>query len=363
VIKKIDWYILKKFLTTFAVAILLLTVITIVIDVSEKSDDFIKSGLSLKELIMQYYIGFIPRILTLIFPLFVFISVIFFTSKMAGRTEIVAIIASGTSFRRILRPYFIGAFLLAGLFWVSYRYFIPKANAIYSKFDVKYINKLSSNNTYGTGSTYYFRIDTFSYGQLSYYDTASKRGSNFVLQKIKNNQLIYNLRSENIEWDTATRKWKLTSVVERKIDTMKEEITQYAQMFMALNIKPNEIKKDEYTKDRLTTPELIRFIEREKIKGTEGINDLIVERHKRDATPASIFILTLIAVSVSSRKIRGGSGMHMAVGFIVASLFVLTDRFSTIFATKGSFPPILAAWMPNLVFIIVAIWLYTKAPK
>ncbi len=344
-------------------AILLLTVITIVIDISEKSDDFIKSGLSVKELIMQYYIGFIPRILTLIFPLFVFISVIFFTSKMAGRSEIVAIIASGTSFRRILRPYFIGAFILASIFWLNYRYLIPKANDIYSKFDTKYINRLSTDNGYGSNSTLYFRIDTFSYGQISYYDTASKRGSNFVVQKIKNNQLIYNLRAETIEWDTAKRKWKLTSVIERKIDTLKEELTQNTEMFMNFNFKPNEIKKDEYTKDRLSTPELIKFISREKLKGTEGINDLIVERHKRDATPVSIFILTLIAVSVSSRKIRGGSGMHMALGFIMASLFVLTDRFSTIFATKGSFPPILAAWLPNIIFVFVAIYLYWRAPK
>ena len=362
-LKKIDWYILKKFLTTFVFAILLLSVITVVVDISEKSDDFIKSGLPASQIITKYYFGFLPRIVAMLFPLFVFISVIFFTSKMAGRSEIIAILASGTSFRRMLYPYFLGAAILAGCLWLSYRYLIPKANAIYSVFQTKYIDAGNSYSPFGTTNTIYFKNDTIRYGQVSYYDTASKRGSNFVIQKIQHNKLTYNLRAETLQWDTAKRKWKLFSATERIVDSGGERLKQYDTMFIDLNFKPSEIKKDEYTKDKLSTPELTDFIQKEELRGQEGINDLKVERYKRDATPVAVFILTLMGVSVSSRKVRGGSGFHMALGFIIAALFVMTDRFSTIFSTKGNLSPLIAAWIPNVIFLAVALYLYRRAPK
>ncbi len=360
-LKILDKYIIKKFFATFLYAIILLTFITIVIDISEKTDDFVKSGLSAGQIITRYYIGFIPHIVSMLFPLFVFISVIFFTSKMAGRSEIVAILASGTSFNRFLRPYWIGAFVLALTLWLGYRYITPAANSLRTDFQTRYIDK-GSFTTSSTGALY-FRNDSTHYGQVSYFDTSTKRGSSFVLQHIKNNLLVENLRAEYLIWDTSTNKWLLQSVIIRTIDGTKETIEKKDSLYINLNFKPSEFVKTEFTKDVLTTPELIELIRKEKLRGKEGINDLIVERYRRDASPASILILTLIGVCVSSRKVRGGSGLHLAIGFITAALFILTDRFSTIFSTKGDFPPMLAAWMPNLIFVFVAIYLYIKAPK
>ncbi len=360
-LKIIDRYILKKFFATFLYAIILLTFITVVIDISEKADDFVSSGLSTGEIITKYYIGFIPHIVSMLFPLFVFISIIFFTSKMAGRSEIVAILASGTSFNRFLRPYWIGAFVFAMVLWLGNRYVIPKANILRTEFQTRYIDK--NNYTTNSGSAMYFRNDSTHYGQVSYFDTATKRGSSFILQEIKNNKLVKNIRSEYLIFDTSTNNWLLQSVIVRTINDNKETISSLDSLYIDLNFKPNEFVKTEFTKDVLTTPELSELITKEKLRGKEGINDLIVERYRRDASPVSIIILTVIGVSVSSRKVRGGSGFHIAIGFITASLFILTDRFSTIFSTKGNFPPLLAAWTPNLIFMVVAVILYMRAPK
>jgi lipopolysaccharide export system permease protein len=360
-LKKLDWYILKKFFTTFFFAILLLTFITVVVDISEKADDFVKSGLGAADIFTKYYLGFIPHIVSMLFPLFVFISVIFFTSKMAGKSEIVAILASGTSFNRFLRPYAVGACVLALMLWLSYRYVTPAANKLRTTFQTKYVDRNAGSSS--TNGTVYFRNDATHYGQVSYFDTASKRGSGFVLQKIVGNKMLENIRAEGLVWDTAKRKWRLESVITHRIDSGKETITQQDQLYINLNFKPTEFKKNEYTKDILTTPELVDLIEKETIRGAEGLNEFKVERYHRDATPFSLLILTLIGVSLASRKVRGGSGLHLAIGIITAALFILTDRFSTIFSSKSNFPPMLAAWTPNIIFLVVAIYLFARAPK
>lgn len=360
-LKKLDWYILKKFFTTFIFAILLLTFITVVIDISEKADDFVKSGLGAKDIFTQYYLGFIPHIVSMLFSLFVFISVIFFTSKMAGRSEIVAILASGTSFNRFLRPYAVGASVLALVLWLSYRYITPAANKLRTTFQTKYVDGHSPMAS--TNSTLYFRNDSTHYGQIAYFDTISKRGSGFVLQKVVGNSLVENIRSEGLVYDTTQGKWRLEGVIIHSLDSGRETLRQETEMYVDLNFKPSEFKKDRYTKDILTTPELKELIDRETLRGTEGLNELKVERYHRDATPFSLLILTLIGVSLASRKVRGGSGLHLAVGIVTAALFILTDRFATIFSSKGDFPPALAAWTPNIIFFVVAVYLFAKAPK
>ncbi|AXY78814.1 YjgP/YjgQ family permease [Paraflavitalea soli] len=365
--KILDWYILKKFLTTTLFIALIFSLISVVIDTSEKADDFVKSGLSTYQIIMKYYIGFVPFILSMIFPLMVFIAVIFFTSKMAGRSEIVAILAGGVRFNRLLRPYMIGAFLLGGFFWYATQYLLPKANVIYGNFQATYIDSKSSyeQGEYGKRSrNYYIRIDTNTFAGLRNYDTTTKSASNgFFLDRMKGTQVVYNLRAETVRWDTAKKTWKLENAVERKIDGLTETVRAIPSMDIKLNVKPNEIKPDKYLKDKMTTPELKRFIKAEEVRGTEGLNDFKVARYRRDATPVSVVILTLIGASVACRKTRGGSGLHMATGIITAAIFVVMDKFSLTFSTKGSFPPLLAAWMPNLIFGTIAIWLYRTAPK
>lgn len=361
--KKIDWYIFKNFLVTFAFSILLFTFITVVVDISEKADDFVRSKLSAYEIIKLYYIGFVPHIIALLFPLFVFIAVIYFTSKMAGRSEVVAILASGTSFNRFLRPFFLAGCVLAVILWYGNRTVIPKANDIRVSFQARYVDMNSSYNAlFGERKAVYAQIDPYRYIGMSY-DTTSKAGGNFFLQRIKGNKVDYNLRAETIRWDTAMNKWLLENVVERKINGLREDVTLVPSMHIDINLKPEELKRDQYVKDRLTTPELDRFIELQDKRGIEGLNTLKVERYRRDATPAAVILLTLIGAIVASRKVRGGSGAHLAIGFITCALFILTDRFSTIFSTKGNLHPMLAAWMPNIIFLFIAIYIYRKAPK
>lgn len=345
---------------------MLFTVVAVAVDSSEKTDDFVNTGLSTLEIIKQYYFGFVPFIWGLLFPLFVFIAVIFFTSRMATRSEIIAILASGTSYNRFLRSYFVGGLFLGLLLFFGNRYLIPSANSIKADFQTKYLDKgkqTGQQNQTHCWNCYYLRLDTNTYIGLKTYDTTTKSASSFFLERLKNNKVVYNLRANSIRWDTATRKWRMYNVTERVVDSMREVVRQIPDTALAISLKPDELRKDDYLKDKLNTPELVEFIKREELRGREGLSALKVERYRRTATPAAVLLLTLIGAVIASRKTRGGSGMHLALGIIIAALFIISDRFSTVFATKSNFPPMLAAWLPNIVFAIVAYLLYRRTPK
>jgi lipopolysaccharide export system permease protein len=359
--KKIDRYILGQFVVAFIFCMLLFTVIAIAVDSSEKTDDFVKSGLSTKQIISQYYVGFVPYIWGLLYPLFVFIAVIFITSKMASRSEIIAILASGTTYNRWLSTYIAGGIFFGIILWFTARYEIPKGNEIRSSFQANYIDKNSSTSS---GSfSFYRRIDTNTYMGLRYFDTASKTGNNFFLNRVNKGKLVYNLRADRIQWVPGKKDWKLFNVIERKIDSSSESLREVTEMEMNLNIGPDAFKRDLYLKDNLTTPELVAFIKAEELRGSEGINTLKVERYRRTSTPFSVLLLTIIGAIVAGRKTRGGTGLHLAIGIIIAVSFILFDRFSTVFSTKGNLPPLIAVWIPNFIFSFVALYLYRKAPK
>jgi lipopolysaccharide export system permease protein len=366
-IKIIDKYVLRKFFSTTIFMVLIFSVIAVVIDTSEKADDFVKSGLSSWTILKEYYVGFVAFIFSMIFPLMVFIAVIFFTSKMAGRTEIVAILAGGVHFNRFLRPYMIGALLMGGFFWVATQYWIPMANVLRGNFQATYIDAKSSyeQSKYGERPrNYYIRVDSNTFASLRSYDTTTKSAlGGFSLQRLRGNQVVYNLRADNAKWDTAKKNWKLDNVVERRISGLEEISKVIPDTNLRLNVVPADIRFDKYLKDKMTTPQLNAYIRAEEARGSEGLNEFKVERYRRDATPVSVVILTFIGVVVASRKTRGGSGLHLAMGIITAALFVVMDKFSLTFSTKGSFPPFLAAWMPNIIFMVVAVWLYRVAPK
>jgi lipopolysaccharide export system permease protein len=362
--KILDWYILKKFLTTFIFTMLVITVIAVVIDTEEKADDFVRSGLSGSQIIMHYYIGFIPFIMSMIFPLMVFIAVIYFTSRMAGRTEFVAIMTGGVRYNRMLRPYIIGAVLLSGIFWIASQTWVPRANVIRTDFQTIYVDRNSSYNpNAGSSNSYYLRVDSVTFVGMRYYDTLSKSAGNFFLQKIKDNKVFYNLRAERMQWDTAKKSWKLNNIIERNVNGLTESIRKIDTMHLNLNVTPRELRRDEYMKDKLTTKELDEFIRMEEIRGTEGLNTFKVEKYHRDSTPFSVVIMTMIGAVVASRKVRGGSGLHLAFGIVTAALFVVMDKFAVTFSIKGNMPPMLAAWTPNIIFSIVALWLYIRTPK
>lgn len=364
-IRKLDWYILKKFFTTFFFCMLLFTIIAVAVDSSEHTDDFVKSGLSTREIINQYYLGFVPWIWGLLYPLFVFIAVIFFTSKMALRSEVIAIIAAGTSYNRWLLPYVFGGIIFGTGLWFANRYGIPKANEIKSAFQSTYIDNPTRSNSSSLICTrcFYKRLDSVTYIGIKNYDTATRSASPFFMEKIRNNLVFYNMRAQRIEWDTARKNWKLTGVTERTIDGMKETLKETSSMNLDMPIKPEELRSDEYLKDKLTTPELVKFIETEKLRGREGLEAFEVERHRRTATPVTVVLLTIIGAIIAGRKTRGGSGLHLAIGIGLAALFILSDRFSTVFAVKGEMPPMLAAWLPNLVFLLILFLFYRRAPK
>ena len=358
--KKIDWYIFKKFISTFVFSVVLLTVVSTVIDMSEKTDDFVKSGLSTREILLQYYSGFVPYIISMLFPLFVFISVIFFTSKMANRSEFIAILASGVSLTRILRPYLVGGILLALLLWFGNQYVIPRANEKRTSFEAKYVRSPMSQVT---SRSIYMRVDSFSYCGIRYYDTVSRSGGSFFLETVHDHKVTYNLRADNLAWDTAKKAWRLSGVVERKIDGLKENVAIFPDLYKKYPFTPIDLQRDEYMHSRLTTPELNRMIEMEKLRGSETVKELMMENAHRSATPVAVIILTLIGAIIAVRRIRGGSGVHLAFGIIICAVFILTDRFSTIFSTKGDLNPYLAAWIPIVIFGLLTIYLYKKAPK
>jgi len=362
--KLIDNYILKKFFGTFVFTMLIITIIAVVIDTSEKADDFVRSGLTAKQLITAYYIGFVPFIMSMIYPLMVFIAVIYFTSKMAGRSEFIAILAGGVRYNRLLRPYIVGAVFLSAIFWLASQYWVPRANEIRTDFQAVYVDRNSSYNSDPyRNNNYYLRVDPNTFVGFKYYDTSAKVGSNFFLQRLKGNKVTYNVQAASVRWDPAKKDWKLTGVVERTIDGVRETLDKKDSLHVNLNVQPKELRRDDYLKDKLTTPELHQFIHMEELRGSEGINTFKVELYHRDATPFSVIIMALIGAIMACRKVRGGSGLHLAIGIVLAAIFVVMDKFSVTFSTKGNMPPMLAAWLPNIIFSGVACILYVKAPK
>lgn len=362
--KTLDWFIFKKFFVTFFFCLLALTVIVVIVDLSEKTDDFAKTGLPVKTIITDYYFGFLPRIDAMLFPLFIFIAVIFFTSKMANRSEVIAILSSGISFGRFLRPYLVGGAIFTIFLWWCNQYILPPANQKWATFNAKYIdfNYGGYVNT-STISNKYFKLDSFSYAGIRYYDTTNRTGNNFFIQRFDTTDLVYNLRAMTITWDTATKKWQLNNVVERKINGLYQKLTETPVMHMNFNFKPRDLQRDEYMKDKLTTPELNEFIKLEKLRGSGDVNALMLEKNNRNANPVSVFILTIIGACIASQKIRGGSGFHLAVGFLICVLYILVGRFASVFALKGNFNPIIAAWLPNAAFGILAWYLFKRASR
>jgi lipopolysaccharide export system permease protein len=245
------------------------------------------------------------------------------------------------------------------------QHLIPRANEKWANFEKKYTNLNAAPSA--TRSSYkqnvYFRIDSVTYASIKGYDTISKIGTNLFINRFSNNKLVYNLRAMNFHWDTASKKWQLNSVTEREMGDISEKVTLTESKLASYSFKPIDLRKDDYLKDQMSTPELKRFIAMEKMRGSEMLNTLEVERHNRDAIPASVLILSMIGAILASRKVRGGSGFHLALGVIISVSYILFSRFAVVFATRGNFTPWLASWTPNIFFALLTIYFYRKAPK
>jgi lipopolysaccharide export system permease protein len=330
----------------------------------------VRSGWTAWKIFKDYYLSFIPHIIALLFPLFVFIAVIFFTSKMAGRSEIIAILASGISYNRFLRPFLLTGLGLSLLLAVAASFIVPPAEVKRTFFEDVYVG---SNSTYNQITAHepvlYFKTDSITYNGIHHFDAVNKSGGPFFLYRLPNEKnahgISYNLRSASIRWDTAHGgSWLLQNVVERTFGKNGvEKVAYYPQKKMYFTFDPSELHNDDYAEVKLTTPQLVRRIQRENLRGGEDVNTFKIELYHRFTTPVSVLILTMIGAVIASRRVRGGSGAHLAIGFVLAATFIVMDKFSTVFSTKGNFSPALAAWLPDIIFAIVAIYLYRKAPK
>lgn len=353
----IDRYIIRNFLGTFFFALALILSIAIVFDISEKIDDFIEKEAPLKAVVMDYYLNFIPYFGTLFSPLFIFISVIFFTSRMASRTEIIAILAGGMSYSRMLLPYMIASTGLALLLYLSLNWVIPGSNVKRLEFESRYIK----NRFEYKGRNVHRQISP---GQFIYFDSFNNRegiGYQFSYEKIEEGKLTYKLLAERILWDSLKNKWTLENYFIREIDSMKER-TQSGYRFDTLfAFRPEEFSRRVNYIETMNASELNAFIRREAMRGSEELPFYLVEKHRRIAAPFSTFILTLIGVSISSRKSRSGIGKQIALGLVLSFAYIMFMQISTTFATNGNMPASLAVWIPNIVFGGMAAYLVRKA--
>lgn len=356
--KKLDWYILKKYIGTFFFAISLLIVIIIVFDVSENIDSFMKNQATLKEVVFHYYVPFIPYFINLFIYLFVFISVILFTSKMASHTEIIAMLSSGISFRRFLYPYVLGASMLAIFSFYLGNFLIPKTDTVRRDFKDKYIERLTKSS----GSNIHVQIERGTYVYVGNFDIKKKIAYKFSVEKFENNEMTYKLIADKASFDTINGSWKLTNYVERSLYPQ-ETMNRGKTMDTIMKLQPRDLYNIKEEFEEMNLFEIRNHIKNLELKGADNMLPYEIEMHKRIASPVAIIILTVIGVALSSRKVRGGIGLHIGIGIAIAFSYVLFMEFSRVFALSGILSPMLAAWMPNIIFSIIGVYFLAKAPK
>lgn len=358
--KKLDLYIIKKFLGTFFFSIALIISIAMVFDFSEKIDDFIERSAPWDAIIFDYYLNFIPYFANLFSPLFIFISVIFFTSKLASNTEIISILASGISFRRMLLPYFISASILALISFYFNNFLIPDAN----KSRLEFTNTYVKNPYRNTEKNIHVQLDRESYMYMESYNAFDDLAYKFSLEKFdEDGQLTYKLIADYVKWDSVKNKWSIQNYFERYIDGLNEKVKTGMVKDTSLNILPKDFKTRKSEVESLDYNELNAAIAEQKFKGSKMAVFYEIEKHKRMAFPFASFILTLMGVSIASRKVRGGIGLHIGAGIGLSFTYILFMQISQTFATNGSLSPAFAAWIPNIIYGIIALYLLKKAPK
>jgi lipopolysaccharide export system permease protein len=359
-LKIIDLYIIRKFLGTFVYSIILIIAIAVVFDLSEKIDDFIESSAPVKEVIFDYYMNFIPYFVVLFSSLFTFISVIFFTSKMAYNTEIIAILSSGVSFRRMLLPYFIAASVIVIFAFTLSNFVIPNANKTKLEFEEKYIHKRPQSFN---RKNIHKQVEPGVFVYLESYSTTSRTGYNFSMERFIDGKLTSKVMADQISWDTTDNSWLMRRYYIRDINGMRETITEGNSKDTTITLSPADFERRLNAVEAMSFRELNEFIEVSRMQGETNLIAYLIERYKRTAFPFSTYILTLIGVAVSSRKVRGGIGAQLGAGLAISFTYILFMQFSSQFAIGGSLPPLLAVWLPNMIFAVVALFLYRMAPK
>jgi lipopolysaccharide export system permease protein len=360
-LKIIDAFIIGKYLGTFVYTLALFVVIIVIFDLSEKFDDFLESNLSIWGVLTKYYAGSIPFYVNMLSPLINFIAVIFFTAKMADQTEIVPILSGGVSFKRFLRPYFISAFIIFSANLLSNLYILPYTNRIKNKFENEVVNK---DDPY-TKTNIHMKIDSNTYIFIDNFDNRTNIGYRFVLDKFKGDDLKKKLVADQIAWDSVKRIWKMTNYTVRNIDGLKESMiyAQTKKKDTVLDMTPEDFSVYQNVFESMSGKELSNNIKKERIRGSGVMNDLLFEQYKRWFQPLSAFVLTLIGVALSSRKVRGGVGLPLGIGIILSFAYIVFTQFAKMFSTKGGLPPLPSVLMPTIFFGLLGYYLLRRAPK
>ena len=361
-LKRLDRYIIAKFIGTYIYSIILIISVSIVFDINENLAKFSTYGAPLKAIVFDYYANFVPYFANLFSPLFVFIAVIFFTSKLAGNSEVIAMLAAGVSFKRLMRPYMFSAALIAIVNFGLGAYLIPKGNMVKMEFESKYKNK--KMNTFASNVQLMVAPGTVAF--LQQFDNRSKTGYGFSLDKIENKKLVSHMTASSIQYDSISDTryhWKARGYKIRTLKGLREEIQTGEVIDTMIRMEPMDLVYSDGQSETLTSPELRRFISKQTERGSGNVVNYEVEYHKRIATSFASFILTIIGVSLSSRKRKGGMGLYLGIGLALSFTYILLQTVSSTFAINADTPPLLAAWIPNLLYGVIAYFCYRQAPN
>ncbi len=360
ILKRIDKYIIKKFILTFFIALLLIIAIVIIFDISEKINHFVENKAPLKAIILDYYVNFIPYFMNMFSPLFVFITVIFFTSRMAADSEIIAILSCGVSYRRMMRPYIISAALIALLSLSLSLWVIPRSNVTRLKFEstyVKHRNPFSTNNVH-------YQIDTGKFVYVESFGSWNNTAYGFTLEDIKDNKLVSKLTAETAVWDSTSGSWKLKNYFIRDFtEGLEDHVRSGSKIDTVISLTVTDFYRNKNTVETLPIGQLNNLISQQKLRGDSNVMYALIEKHTRYALPFSAFILTIMGASLSSRKRRGGIGLNIGIGIALSFTYILFLRFSQMFVYSGAMIPVVALWLPNVIFGVVAAFLYSRASK
>lgn len=335
------------------------TIIAVVIDYTEKVQDFVKHDVAFYEIVV-YFRNFIPHIIALLFPVFIFVSVILFTSRMANKSEFIAILSTGMEFKRMMRPYFVGAGLICFLLLLANHFVIPKTNKQRLNFESKYTG---SNRVEDNIKSTYLKLNEHQYVNFNSYRRTSNMGYGFNYNKLNGNILEEKIYAARTSYDSVKNEWILFDVKRRLNNGVKETFQQKAEHRLKLDLEPIELFEEKKAREHMSTAELDEFLRKERDKGRQGLSAYELEKHRRTSSPFSAFVLSIIGACIAYKKVRGGSGMHLALGLIISAAYIVFMQFSTTFAVKGNLSPLLAVWIPNIVFGLVALIIYWRAKR
>jgi lipopolysaccharide export system permease protein len=358
-LKILDKLIIKRFLTTYLYVVAVLISIIVVIDYTEKADDFISNKAPWSEIIFNYYLNFIPFWANFISPLMIFIATVFMTANMAAKTEIIAVLASGVSFMRFIRPYLLASTLVAIVTFLLIGWVIPRGNKTKLAFENKYVK----NAFYYSGRNVHLKIAPKVYAYLESYSNSSKTGYKFTLEKMSGNTLVEKLSAEQIVWDSTKTKWRIENYKIRKYTGDRHSLVRGEKLDSTLNMYPKDFESDFNLHETFTIPELKAYINQTISRGSDGVEPYIVELYKRYASPFAAIILTIIGVILSSRKTRGGVGLQIALGFVLAFAYIMLFILSKGFAESGGMPLWAAVWLPNILYVFIGMVLYKTVPR